>query len=151
MHALEEYIWIVLRELWFLFLVLDNHNNRQQQTKTRKLNFCLVFVVGGGLFLSAVVSTTRPSHYPLMQQNQMSVSPSSSVNIQLHGCFIKVTAESEQKTFVYQGHIHSKDFGKFHLTRQGGFPSEFTLNKQQHRMGFSGGHILHFWHFRGLK
>lgn len=30
-----------------------------------------------------------------------------------------VTAESDQKTFVYQGHIHSKDFGKFHLTRQG--------------------------------
>ncbi|TNM90535.1 hypothetical protein fugu_002824, partial [Takifugu bimaculatus] len=30
-----------------------------------------------------------------------------------------VTAESEQKTFVYQGHIHSKDFGKFHLTRKG--------------------------------
>ncbi|TNN72369.1 CUB and sushi domain-containing protein 1 [Liparis tanakae] len=29
-----------------------------------------------------------------------------------------VTAESDQKTFVYQGHIHSKDFGKFHLTRQ---------------------------------
>lgn len=48
MHALEEYIWIVLRELWFLFLVLDNHNNRQQQTKTRKLNFCLVFIVGVG-------------------------------------------------------------------------------------------------------
>ncbi|MED6285967.1 CUB and sushi domain-containing protein 1 [Characodon lateralis] len=30
-----------------------------------------------------------------------------------------VTAESDQKTFVYQGHIHSKDFGKFSLTRQG--------------------------------
>nr|XP_043886771.1 CUB and sushi domain-containing protein 1-like [Solea senegalensis] len=30
-----------------------------------------------------------------------------------------VTAESDQKTFVYQGHIHSKDFGKFHLMRQG--------------------------------
>uniref|UniRef100_I3JDH1 CUB and Sushi multiple domains 1 n=1 Tax=Oreochromis niloticus TaxID=8128 RepID=I3JDH1_ORENI len=30
-----------------------------------------------------------------------------------------VTAESDQKTFVYQGHIHSKDFGKFYLTRQG--------------------------------
>ncbi|XP_030270316.1 CUB and sushi domain-containing protein 1-like isoform X1 [Sparus aurata] len=30
-----------------------------------------------------------------------------------------VTAESDQKTFVYQGHIHSKDFGKFHLTRLG--------------------------------
>uniref|UniRef100_A0A3Q3JM08 CUB and Sushi multiple domains 1 n=1 Tax=Monopterus albus TaxID=43700 RepID=A0A3Q3JM08_MONAL len=30
-----------------------------------------------------------------------------------------VTAESDQKTFVYQGHIHSKDFGKFRLTRQG--------------------------------
>ncbi|KAM7423965.1 hypothetical protein PAMA_000362 [Pampus argenteus] len=30
-----------------------------------------------------------------------------------------VTAESDQKTFIYQGHIHSKDFGKFHLTRQG--------------------------------
>ncbi|XP_010795080.1 CUB and sushi domain-containing protein 2-like [Notothenia coriiceps] len=30
-----------------------------------------------------------------------------------------VTAESDQKTFVYQGHTHSKDFGKFHLTRQG--------------------------------
>uniref|UniRef100_A0A8C8DH07 CUB and Sushi multiple domains 1 n=1 Tax=Oryzias sinensis TaxID=183150 RepID=A0A8C8DH07_9TELE len=30
-----------------------------------------------------------------------------------------VTAESDQKTFVYQGHIHSNDFGKFHLTRQG--------------------------------
>uniref|UniRef100_A0AAQ4RPP2 CUB and Sushi multiple domains 1 n=1 Tax=Gasterosteus aculeatus aculeatus TaxID=481459 RepID=A0AAQ4RPP2_GASAC len=30
-----------------------------------------------------------------------------------------VTAESDQRTFVYQGHIHSKDFGKFHLTRQG--------------------------------
>uniref|UniRef100_A0AAX7VKY4 CUB and Sushi multiple domains 1 n=1 Tax=Astatotilapia calliptera TaxID=8154 RepID=A0AAX7VKY4_ASTCA len=29
-----------------------------------------------------------------------------------------VTAESDQKTFVYQGHIHSKDFGKFYLTRQ---------------------------------
>lgn len=32
---------------------------------------------------------------------------------------IKVTAESEKKMFVYQGHIHSKDFGKFQLTRQG--------------------------------
>uniref|UniRef100_A0AAX7T7I4 CUB and Sushi multiple domains 1 n=1 Tax=Astatotilapia calliptera TaxID=8154 RepID=A0AAX7T7I4_ASTCA len=32
----------------------------------------------------------------------------------------QVTAESDQKTFVYQGHIHSKDFGKFYLTRQGG-------------------------------
>ncbi|KAM6977905.1 CUB and sushi domain-containing protein 1-like [Aplochiton taeniatus] len=30
-----------------------------------------------------------------------------------------VTAESDKKTFVYQGHIHSKDFGKFQLTRQG--------------------------------
>ncbi|XP_049337518.1 CUB and sushi domain-containing protein 1 isoform X2 [Astyanax mexicanus] len=30
-----------------------------------------------------------------------------------------VTAESEKKMFVYQGHIHSKDFGKFQLTRQG--------------------------------
>ncbi|CAG05694.1 unnamed protein product [Tetraodon nigroviridis] len=30
-----------------------------------------------------------------------------------------VTAESEQKTFVYQGHIHNKDFGKFHLARRG--------------------------------
>ncbi|XP_032416301.1 CUB and sushi domain-containing protein 1 isoform X4 [Xiphophorus hellerii] len=30
-----------------------------------------------------------------------------------------VTAESDQKTFVYQGHIHSKDFGKFSLTRRG--------------------------------
>ncbi|KAM4592287.1 CUB and sushi domain-containing protein 1-like [Odontesthes bonariensis] len=30
-----------------------------------------------------------------------------------------VTSESDQKSFVYQGHIHSKDFGKFHLTRQG--------------------------------
>ncbi|XP_060780908.1 CUB and sushi domain-containing protein 1a [Neoarius graeffei] len=29
-----------------------------------------------------------------------------------------VTAESEKKMFVYQGHIHSKDFGKFQLTRQ---------------------------------
>ncbi|KAF7212586.1 CUB and sushi domain-containing protein 1 isoform X2 [Nothobranchius furzeri] len=29
-----------------------------------------------------------------------------------------VTSESDQ-TFVYQGHIHSKDFGKFHLTKQG--------------------------------
>ncbi|CAB1312930.1 unnamed protein product, partial [Coregonus sp. 'balchen'] len=28
-----------------------------------------------------------------------------------------VTAESDQKTFVYQGHIHSKDFGRFVLTR----------------------------------
>lgn len=28
-------------------------------------------------------------------------------------------AESEKKMFVYQGHIHSKDFGKFQLTRQG--------------------------------
>lgn len=35
-------------------------------------------------------------------------------------CFFQVTAESEQKTFVYQGHIHSKDFGKFNLARQGG-------------------------------
>ncbi|XP_046885306.1 CUB and sushi domain-containing protein 1-like [Hypomesus transpacificus] len=31
-----------------------------------------------------------------------------------------VTAESDKKkTFVYQGHIHNKDFGKFFLTRQG--------------------------------
>ncbi|KAA0717588.1 CUB and sushi domain-containing protein 1 [Triplophysa tibetana] len=30
-----------------------------------------------------------------------------------------VNAESEKKMFVYQGHIHSKDFGKFQLTRQG--------------------------------
>ncbi|XP_073776667.1 CUB and sushi domain-containing protein 1 [Danio rerio] len=30
-----------------------------------------------------------------------------------------VTSESEKKMFVYQGHIHSKDFGKFQLTRQG--------------------------------
>ncbi|XP_041921873.1 CUB and sushi domain-containing protein 1-like [Alosa sapidissima] len=30
-----------------------------------------------------------------------------------------VTAESDKKTFVYQGHIHSKDFGTFQLTRQG--------------------------------
>ncbi|XP_026879255.2 CUB and sushi domain-containing protein 1 [Electrophorus electricus] len=30
-----------------------------------------------------------------------------------------VTAETEKKMFVYQGHIHSKDFGKFQLTRQG--------------------------------
>ncbi|XP_037549410.1 CUB and sushi domain-containing protein 1 [Nematolebias whitei] len=30
-----------------------------------------------------------------------------------------VTSESDQKSFIYQGHIHSKDFGKFHLTRQG--------------------------------
>ncbi|XP_062852030.1 CUB and sushi domain-containing protein 1-like [Trichomycterus rosablanca] len=30
-----------------------------------------------------------------------------------------VTAESERKMFVYQGHIHNKDFGKFQLTRQG--------------------------------
>ncbi|TSN48501.1 CUB and sushi domain-containing protein 1 [Bagarius yarrelli] len=29
-----------------------------------------------------------------------------------------VTAESEKKMFVYHGHIHSKDFGKFQLTRQ---------------------------------
>ncbi|KAF7710922.1 hypothetical protein HF521_009794 [Silurus meridionalis] len=29
-----------------------------------------------------------------------------------------VTAESEKKMFVYQGHIHSKDFGKFQMTRQ---------------------------------
>uniref|UniRef100_A0A6Q2YHZ2 CUB and Sushi multiple domains 1 n=1 Tax=Esox lucius TaxID=8010 RepID=A0A6Q2YHZ2_ESOLU len=28
-----------------------------------------------------------------------------------------VTAESDKKTFVYQGHIHSKDFGRFVLTR----------------------------------
>lgn len=49
MHVLEEYIWIVSRELWFLVLVFDNHNNRQQQTKTGKLNFCFVFVVGGGV------------------------------------------------------------------------------------------------------
>lgn len=32
----------------------------------------------------------------------------------------QVTSESDQKSFIYQGHIHSKDFGKFHLTRQGG-------------------------------
>uniref|UniRef100_A0A3P8W7T0 CUB and Sushi multiple domains 1 n=1 Tax=Cynoglossus semilaevis TaxID=244447 RepID=A0A3P8W7T0_CYNSE len=37
-----------------------------------------------------------------------------------------VTAESDQKTFVYQGHIHSKDFGKFHLIRQG--PVTMTLD-----------------------
>ncbi|KAI1894595.1 hypothetical protein AGOR_G00117390 [Albula goreensis] len=30
-----------------------------------------------------------------------------------------VTAESDKNTFVYQGFIHGKDFGKFHLTRQG--------------------------------
>uniref|UniRef100_A0A673IHF6 CUB and Sushi multiple domains 1 n=1 Tax=Sinocyclocheilus rhinocerous TaxID=307959 RepID=A0A673IHF6_9TELE len=30
-----------------------------------------------------------------------------------------ITAETEKKMFVYQGHIHSKDFGKFQLTRQG--------------------------------
>uniref|UniRef100_H2M2H5 CUB and Sushi multiple domains 1 n=1 Tax=Oryzias latipes TaxID=8090 RepID=H2M2H5_ORYLA len=30
-----------------------------------------------------------------------------------------VRKKSDQKTFVYQGHIHSNDFGKFHLTRQG--------------------------------
>uniref|UniRef100_A0A671PZU1 CUB and sushi domain-containing protein 1-like n=1 Tax=Sinocyclocheilus anshuiensis TaxID=1608454 RepID=A0A671PZU1_9TELE len=30
-----------------------------------------------------------------------------------------VSTETEKKMFVYQGHIHSKDFGKFQLTRQG--------------------------------
>uniref|UniRef100_A0AAQ4PH74 CUB and Sushi multiple domains 1 n=1 Tax=Gasterosteus aculeatus aculeatus TaxID=481459 RepID=A0AAQ4PH74_GASAC len=37
----------------------------------------------------------------------------------IHFTLLPVTAESDQRTFVYQGHIHSKDFGKFHLTRQG--------------------------------
>uniref|UniRef100_A0A8C5D222 CUB and Sushi multiple domains 1 n=1 Tax=Gouania willdenowi TaxID=441366 RepID=A0A8C5D222_GOUWI len=30
-----------------------------------------------------------------------------------------VTSDSDKKTFVYQGHIHSKDFGKFQLMKQG--------------------------------
>uniref|UniRef100_A0A8C5B874 CUB and Sushi multiple domains 1 n=1 Tax=Gadus morhua TaxID=8049 RepID=A0A8C5B874_GADMO len=30
-----------------------------------------------------------------------------------------VAAEADQKSYVYQGHIHSKDFGKFYLTKQG--------------------------------
>lgn len=67
--VLKEYICIVLRECGFLFWVLDSHSNRQQQTKTRRINFCVVFMEegGGALFLSALVSATRPSHYPLMQ------------------------------------------------------------------------------------
>lgn len=40
---------------------------------------------------------------------------------------MQVTAESDKKTFVYQGHIHSKDFGTFQLTRQG----IFTLYSKQ--------------------
>lgn len=44
----------------------------------------------------------------------------SNYNLNTLECSVfQVTAESDQKTFVYQGHIHSKDFGKFHLTRQG--------------------------------
>lgn len=38
---------------------------------------------------------------------------------------MQVTAESDKKTFVYQGHIHSKDFGTFQLTRQGIFTLYF--------------------------
>uniref|UniRef100_A0A3Q2QXN5 CUB and Sushi multiple domains 1 n=1 Tax=Fundulus heteroclitus TaxID=8078 RepID=A0A3Q2QXN5_FUNHE len=37
-------------------------------------------------------------------------------------------SESDQKTFVYQGHIHSKDFGKFSLTRQAMNPSNPYTN-----------------------
>ena len=33
----------------------------------------------------------------------------------------QVTAESDKNTFVYQGFIHGKDFGKFQFTRQGMF------------------------------
>lgn len=44
-------------------------------------------------------------------------------------CFFQVTAESEQKTFVYQGHIHSKDFGKFNLARQGGLKKKKKAKK----------------------
>eukprot|EP00063_Salmo_salar_P060825 XP_014035660.1 PREDICTED: CUB and sushi domain-containing protein 1-like isoform X3 [Salmo salar] len=35
-----------------------------------------------------------------------------------------VTAESDKKTFVYQGHIQSKDFGRFVLTRGGLFTTD---------------------------
>lgn len=46
----------------------------------------------------------------------------------LNSFAFQVTAESDQKTFVYQGHIHSKDFGKFHLTRQGRFACNATIS-----------------------
>uniref|UniRef100_A0A3Q2ECB7 CUB and Sushi multiple domains 1 n=1 Tax=Cyprinodon variegatus TaxID=28743 RepID=A0A3Q2ECB7_CYPVA len=36
--------------------------------------------------------------------------------------------KSDQKTFIYQGHIHSKDFGKFSLTRQAMNPSNHYTN-----------------------
>lgn len=49
--------------------------------------------------------------------------------------FFQVTAESEQKTFVYQGHIHSKDFGKFNLARQGGFKKK-RANKKDTALKF---------------
>uniref|UniRef100_A0A9J7XDS2 CUB and Sushi multiple domains 1 n=1 Tax=Cyprinus carpio carpio TaxID=630221 RepID=A0A9J7XDS2_CYPCA len=39
-----------------------------------------------------------------------------------------VTAETEKKMFVYQGHIHSKDFGKFQLTRQGLITTDMDLS-----------------------
>lgn len=123
--VLKEYIWIVLRGCGFIFWVLDSYNYRQRQTKTGK-NKLLCFVYGAvGLFFSQHKPSIALSFNAV---KQTSVSPSSAVHIQRLACFIQVTAESEQKTFVYQGHIHNKDFGKFHLTRQGGSVSAFARN-----------------------
>lgn len=97
--------------------------------KQEKTNFCVLFMVQWDFFFLFFFSQHKPSiALSFNAVKQTSVSPSSAVHIQRLACFIQVTAESEQKTFVYQGHIHNKDFGKFHLTRQGGLVSAFARN-----------------------